>query len=478
MIVAQLMPCGLGTRKPPSATSGACASTTSRGRRGPRLVGAQRVRDLDDVRGRRRRRRGRARRSSRCGRGSFDSSPEIFVTSSSLSSRRARRATCRTCSRSIMGLGESRRAGGAGAARAACTRSRARRCARRLIAQPAADGEDERGEQAEPGAVAQHDERRWGPAGRRARAARAATTASVPSGRGQHRRRRRLGHGPAGGVGDRQPGGAARSRRARATMTSQHASVPSRAPPSAVARRRSPRRRRAVEPNHGRNSVTQQRRRARRPRSTRPRRSRLTRTAIRAACSVLRSSMAIVIGPDAAGDRRDRAGDLGRRVEVDVAVEAVVGAVDADVDDRRARLDPVALDHPGAPDRGDQHVGAAADRRPGRACASGSRHGGVGAEQQLGHRLAEEVRAPDDDRLGALELRRRPRRAAASRPSACTAAGPRGPSASSPALIGVRPSTSLPGSIEAGQLDAVEVVGHRQLAEDPADRRVGVELLR
>ena len=38
----------------------------------------------------------------------FESSAEIFVTSSSLSSRRARRATCRTCSRSIMGLDESR----------------------------------------------------------------------------------------------------------------------------------------------------------------------------------------------------------------------------------------------------------------------------------------------------------------------------------------------------------------------------------
>ena len=55
---------------------------------------------------------------------------------------------------------------------------------------------------------------------------------------------------------------------------------------------------------------------------------------------------------------------------------------------------------------------------------------------------------------------------------------PSRPSASSPALIGVSPSTSLPGVDQAGQLDAVEVVGHRQLAEDPADRRVGVELLR
>ncbi len=42
---------GLGTRKPPCAGSGALASATSRGSDGPRLVGAQRVLDRDDVRG-------------------------------------------------------------------------------------------------------------------------------------------------------------------------------------------------------------------------------------------------------------------------------------------------------------------------------------------------------------------------------------------------------------------------------------------
>ncbi len=75
--------------------------------------------------------------------------------------------------------------------------------------------------------------------------------------------------------------------------------------------------------------------------------------------------------PDAAGHRRDRAGDLGRRGEVDVAREAVVGAVHADVDHDRAGLDPVAADQSGAADRGDEHVGAPAAPRPGRACASG-----------------------------------------------------------------------------------------------------------
>ena len=94
-----------------------------------------------------------------------------------------------------------------------------------------------------------------------------------------------------------------------------------------------------------------------------------------------------------------------RLVEVDVAVEAVVGAVDADVDDGRARLDPVALDHPVAADGGDEDVGAPADLGQVAGARVADRDRRVGAEQQLGHRLAEEVRAPDDDRLGALQLR-------------------------------------------------------------------------
>ena len=89
-------------------------------------------------------------------------------------------------------------------------------------------------------------------------------------------------------------------------------------------------------------------------------------------------------------------------------------------------------------------------------------------EQQLGHRLAEEVRAPEDDRLGALELRaglleQQHHAGRRARPQPLAAERER------PALTGVRPSTSLPGSIRLGQLDAVEVVGHRELAEDPAD---------
>ena len=48
--------------------------------------------------------------------------------------------------------------------------------------------------------------------------------------------------------------------------------------------------------------------------------------------------------PDAAGDGRDRDGDLSRRREVDVAAEAVLGAVDANVDYHRPRLDRVGAE--------------------------------------------------------------------------------------------------------------------------------------
>ena len=103
----------------------------------------------------------------------------------------------------------------------------------------------------------------------------------------------------------------------------------------------------------------------------------------------------------------------------------------------------------------------------------------VGGQQQLRHRLAEQVRAADDDRLGALELDVRRSPAAPSRRSACTAAGPGRPSASRPAeqrrqpvdVLGRRrpaPVSSTPS----------RCVGQRQLDEHAADARVGVQRAR
>src|SRR5690348_16807634 len=59
---------------------------------------------------------------------------------------------------------------------------------------------------------------------------------------------------------------------------------------------------------------------------------------------------------DAPGHRRHVAGDL-HRARVDVAEEAVVGAVHADVDHRRAGLDHVGTDEVKLPDGSDEDVG-------------------------------------------------------------------------------------------------------------------------
>ena len=66
------------------------------------------------------------------------------------------------------------------------------------------------------------------------------------------------------------------------------------------------------------------------------------RTAIRAACSVLRSRQAIVIGPTPPGTGVIAPATSPTSSKSTSPSEAVVGAVHADVDDRRARLDPVA----------------------------------------------------------------------------------------------------------------------------------------
>jgi hypothetical protein len=106
---------------------------------------------------------------------------------------------------------------------------------------------------------------------------------------------------------------------------------------------------------------------------------------------------------DAAGHRRDQPRAGGGRVELDVADQARVGAVDADVDHHRAVLHPIAPDELGAADRGDEDIGPSAD--PGEVVGArvAHRYRRVGGEQQRRDRLADEVRAPDDDRLGALE---------------------------------------------------------------------------
>ena len=158
MISSALMPCGLGTRKPPSATSGACASTTSRGRQGRGSSGrsALGTSTTCDV-------GGTPSRSSSpifsmCSR-MFDSSPEIFVDLlvAELQARQA--GDVQDLLTVDHGSGESRRRARRRRARLG-RRVRALRGVGALVLdrQPATDGQDQRGEQSEPCAVAQHDD--------------------------------------------------------------------------------------------------------------------------------------------------------------------------------------------------------------------------------------------------------------------------------------------------------------------------------
>src|SRR4051794_664820 len=97
---------------------------------------------------------------------------------------------------------------------------------------------------------------------------------------------------------------------------------------------------------------------------------------------------------DAAGHRRDQPRALGGGCELYVARELAVQAVHADVDDDRALLDPVALDQVRDADGGDEDVRPPADVGEVARARVGGGDGGVGVQQQRGHRLADEVRAP------------------------------------------------------------------------------------
>ena len=82
-------------------------------------------------------------------------------------------------------------------------------------------------------------------------------------------------------------------------------------------------------------------------------------------------------------------------------------AVDADVDDDGAGLDPVALDHLRLAHRRDQNIGAPTGRPGGRGvleCAIVTVQ--FSAEQQRRHRLADDVGAAEHDRIGAGQIAR------------------------------------------------------------------------
>ena len=154
-----------------------------------------------------------------------------------------------------------------------------------------------------------------------------------------------------------------------------------------------------------------------------------------------------------------------------------VRAVDPDVDDRRARLDPVGLDHPVAPDGGDEHVGACAQtagRSAVRECAivtvalAASSSWAIGLPKRLERPMTTACAPLSSTPVSASSTMHAGRRA---RPQ------PLAPEREVAGAQRRQPVDVLARVDQAGEVDAVEVVGHRQLAEDAADVVVGVELL-
>ena len=155
---------------------------------------------------------------------------------------------------------------------------------------------------------------------------------------------------------------------------------------------------------------------------------------------------------------------------------AVQHAVDADVDHRGAGRDPVGLDHGGPARRGDHDLGPAHHRGQVAGARVRDRHGAGVREQERRHRLADDVRAPDDHRLTprqVAEMRAQEHQAAQGR------AGHQRPAsgAQEPDIRDVEAVHVLGGIDGAGHQRGLDVVGQRKLHQDAMHRRVGVEAL-
>ena len=163
-------------------------------------------------------------------------------------------------------------------------------------------------------------------------------------------------------------------------------------------------------------------------------------------------------------------------LEVDVAGEAVLGAVHADVDHGRAGLHHLGGHEARDADRRHQHVRAPRHGRRGPGCASGrpSRwRSRAAAAPRPACRPGRCARRRPPRRPRAL---RRPRAAAPSLPRAWPETGRRVRGRAARRSTAVRPSTSLSGSIVAITSAAVQVGGQRELDQDAVDLVVRVQL--
>mmetsp|Transcript_33026 Transcript_33026/g.84170 ORF Transcript_33026/g.84170 Transcript_33026/m.84170 type:complete len:312 (+) Transcript_33026:187-1122(+) len=188
---------------------------------------------------------------------------------------------------------------------------------------------------------------------------------------------------------------------------------------------------------------------------------------------------------DAARHGRDRARVLLRRLEVHVATQLVpLGGlgrrlrVHADVDDDRARLDPLSKNHLSRADGGDHDVRASDVPREVFRPRVAHGHGSIHGLQQVRYRHADDVRTADDDAilaadldLGALQQLDAPRRRAGQRQG-------RLPALQAHVADVVR-RESVGVLLNEDRLEhrcLVDVLRQRQLHEDPVHLRVRVQV--
>ena len=119
----------------------------------------------------------------------------------------------------------------------------------------------------------------------------------------------------------------------------------------------------------------------------------------------------MVMGPTPPGTGGDRTRRFFDGLEVHVADQLALAArrfrlkaIDSHVDYRGARFDPIGGDHARATDGGDQDVGLAADRGQITGARMRDGHRAVRAQEQLRHRLADDVGAAEYDSAQAGEI--------------------------------------------------------------------------
>ena len=154
-------------------------------------------------------------------------------------------------------------------------------------------------------------------------------------------------------------------------------------------------------------------------------------------------------------------------------------AVDADIDHRRARLDPVAAHELGLPTATTRMSACAAERRQVAGARMGDGHRAIGAQQQLRHRAADQGRAADHDGVLAGQRAAARRCSSIEQPSGVQGTGkssgaPGAIEPSRPTLIGWKPSTSLSGSMASSTCAVSMCLGSGSCTRMPWTR-IGVE---